>query len=55
VQMIDGFPYKNLLKIWFLNTNDEMTREIFEKLYDVLIFDDGNLDYVNQVIKEILM
>ncbi|MDR0283156.1 MAG: hypothetical protein LBI53_07960 [Candidatus Peribacteria bacterium] len=54
VQMIDGFEYNTLLKIGFLNTDDEQARERFMQLYDVLILQDGSLDYVNEILSEIV-
>ena len=54
VQMIDGFAYDTLLKIGFLNTDDERTKEKFMQLYDVLILQDGSLEYVSEILNSIL-
>jgi len=54
VGMIEGFPYKNLIKIGFLNENvDERLKE-FKKNYDVVIINDGDMNYVNELVGEIL-
>lgn len=52
VGMIEGFDYKNLIKIGFLNSNIEELKEIYSKNYDVLILDDGSINYVNGLLDE---
>ena len=54
IGMIEGFPYKNLLKISFLNENPEENLEEFKKNFDVIITNDSDLDYVNEMIKKIV-
>jgi hypothetical protein len=54
VQMIDGFPYHHLLKIWFFNSGDEVMKEQFREQYDVLILHDGTLDYVNELLTTLI-
>jgi len=52
--MIEGFPYENLIKIGFLNINAEENLEEFKKNYDVLILNDDDFDYVNELVNEIV-
>nr|MDD3719782.1 hypothetical protein [Candidatus Gracilibacteria bacterium] len=51
--MITGFDYDNLLKIGFLNEKkDELLKE-YKKNYDVVITDDGDFGFVNEIISSI--
>lgn len=53
VGMIKGFDYDNLLKIGFLNENVKENLEYYKKAYDILILDDDNMNYVNDLLKSI--
>lgn len=53
-KMIDGFDYKNLIKIWFLNSDTDKYIDKFREVYDIVITDDGNLDAVNEMLEEIV-
>lgn len=54
--MIKGFEYDNILKIGFLNEDAENSaiRESFEKAFDILILDDGPMDYLNNLSKNLV-
>jgi 5'-nucleotidase len=52
--MIEGFEYDNLIKIGFLNENQEGNLEEFKKNFDVVILDDGSMDFVLDLCKEII-
>ena len=54
IGMVKGFDYDNLIKIGFLNENLENLLEEYKKIYDVLILNDGSMDYVNILLKEII-
>ena len=54
IGMIKGFDYDNLIKIGFLNENVEENLEQYKKSYDVLILNDFSMDYVNELLKEII-
>jgi len=54
VGMIEGFNYKNLLKVGFLNEDIERNLEHYKKVYDVLILNDSSFEYVNKLINELL-
>lgn len=51
--MVEGFEYDNLLKIWFLNENEEELLEEYKKRYDVVLTWDPDFSFVNNLIKEI--
>jgi len=48
IDMIHWFDYKNLIKIWFCNHDENL--EEFKNIYDVVILNDGDMDYINQLI-----
>lgn len=50
-KMAEGFPYKNIIKIGFLNDKVEELLEYYENNYDVIITDDGSLDFINNFLK----
>jgi len=69
--MVEGFPYKNLIKIGFLNESKPFKKgltqnqdfenerieeqlEDYKKNYDVVILNDGDMDYVNKLLKDII-
>jgi len=52
--MVEWFEYKNLIKIWFLNENIDNQLEFFKEKYDVIILNDGSMEYVNNLLKEII-
>ncbi|MEK6913275.1 MAG: hypothetical protein AABW47_01230, partial [Nanoarchaeota archaeon] len=54
VGMAEGFDYKTLIKIAFLNENVEESLPAFKKNYDVILLGDQDMSYVNKLIKEIL-
>jgi 5'-nucleotidase len=51
--MIKGFEYDNLIKIGFLNENIEQSLEIYKKSFDVVILNDGDFSYINQLMEQI--
>lgn len=52
--MIEGFKYDNLIKIGFLNENVEDNLEAFKKNYDIVILNDSDMSYVNEVLRKII-
>lgn len=54
IDMIEGFDYDNLIKIGFLNENVEENLPEFKKNFDVIIENDGDMDFVNNLLKEIV-
>lgn len=53
IDMIEGFPYDNLLKIGFLNENINEQLEYYKKVYDVIILGDGDFSFVNRLVREL--
>jgi len=51
--MIEGFNYKHLIKVGFLNENIEENLEHYKKFFDVLILNDSSMKYANLLLKEI--
>ena len=54
LDMVKGFPYKTLIKIGFLNKNQEDYLENYKKNFDIIIANDSGMDYVNELLKEII-
>jgi hypothetical protein len=53
--MIKWFNYKNLLKIWFLNNEEEELLEEYKKIYDIIITWDWKFNFVNDILKDIIL
>lgn len=53
VDVVQGLTYANLIKIGFLNENMEKNIEQYKKVYDVVILNDGSLNYINGLLNEI--
>ena len=54
IGMVEGFDYDNLIKIGFLNENLEENLPEFKKKFEVIILNDGDIDFVNKLFKEIV-
>ena len=54
IGMVHGFNYKNLLKIGFLNSDDEALREQYLEAFDVIIDHDGDFSFVLKCLEDIL-
>ena len=52
--MIRGFSYENLIKIGFLNENVEENLKKYKEKYDIILLNDGNFDYVNELIERLI-
>lgn len=52
--MIKGSDCKNSVKIGFLNENTEKYLEEYKKTYDIVILNDGSMECVNKLIKEMM-
>jgi HAD superfamily hydrolase (TIGR01544 family) len=51
--MIRSFAYENLIKVGFLNQEQEKNLPAFKKVFDAVIVNDGSLDFVNEFLKQI--
>lgn len=54
VGMADGFDYKEIIKVGFLNQEVEKNIQIYSDNYDVVVTNDGSLAIVNELLEEIL-
>jgi len=54
VKMANGFEYENLIKIGFLNEGIEQHLEYYKDNYDIVMLNDSPMDYINELLKEIL-
>ncbi len=54
IGMIEGFPYKNLVKIGFLNENVQENLQDYKKNFDIIITNDSDMSYVNELIRKII-
>ena len=54
VDMIKGFNCRNLLKVGFLNESAEKNQQEYKKVYDVIILNDGSMNYIYNLLKESL-
>lgn len=52
--MVEGFPHDNSIKIGFLNDRIEENIEEYRKNFDVLILNDGDFLFVNEIIKSLI-
>ena len=55
VSMAIGFDYKNLIKIGFWNKPTPENQPIYKKSYDILITNDGSMNEVNKILKQIIV
>ncbi len=53
-EMLDGIEHKTIIRVGFLNEEIEKDKDKYEKEYDILILNDGSMDYVNELLKQIL-
>lgn len=54
VGMANGFPYRNLLKIGFLNDKIRESLPAYREVYDALILNDGDFSLPLELLKEII-
>lgn len=54
VGMANGFPYRNLLKIGFLNDKIRESLPVYREAYDALILNDGDFSLPLEILKEII-
>ncbi len=53
VGMVEGFDYENLIKIGFLNEDVEANLEKFQESFDVVVTNDGSMEFINNFIEKI--
>jgi len=52
--MITGFEYDNLIKIGFLNEEINENLEQYKENFDIILLNDTNLNYVNELVREVI-
>lgn len=52
--MVQGFDYENLIKIGFLNDKIGENLEYYKKNFDVVILNDGSLEFINSLLKDLI-
>jgi cytosolic 5'-nucleotidase 3 len=53
IGMVEGFDYDNLIKIGFLNDHAAENLEAYKQNFDVVLLNDTNMDYINELLKRI--
>jgi cytosolic 5'-nucleotidase 3 len=53
LKMVEGTKYDEIIKIGFLNENIKEHINEYKKAYDVVILNDGTMNFVNKLIKQI--
>jgi len=54
IGMVEGFDYDEIIKIGFLNDKIEENKQEYLENFDVVIINDGDMGYVNEVMGKIL-
>lgn len=54
IGMAEGFDYKEIIKVGFLNQNSEATLSIYSEHFDVIITNDGSMETVNELLEEMI-
>lgn len=54
VGMAEGFDYDALIRIGFLNENKDELLPYYKERYDVILADDADMGFVNQLLKEVV-
>ncbi|NCN86262.1 hypothetical protein GW932_00345 [archaeon] len=52
VEMIGEFPYENLIKIGFLNEEIDKRMDAYKEIFDLIIPNDGDINFVNEFLNE---
>lgn len=55
VDMVNSLDYNNLVKVSFLNENIEQNLEHYKLNYDVVILNDGSMNYINSLLRETII
>ena len=52
--MADGLHHDCIIKIGFFDHKDQKMQDQYEDVYDVVILDDGPMDYINRLLKSVI-
>ncbi len=53
-KMAEGLEHNTILRIGFLNENTEELLQKYSEIYDVVILNDGSMEYVNEILERAL-
>ena len=51
--MLEGLNHDVVIKVGYLNRETESQKDKLAEFYDILVLGDGNMDYVNDLLKQI--
>lgn len=54
IGMVKGFDCENLIKVGFLNERVQENLESYKNIYDAVILNDSSMDYVNNLLAEMI-
>lgn len=52
--MTEGIEHEGIIRVGFLNDNQEKFLDTYAKSFDIVVLDDGDMNYVNKVLMKIL-
>jgi len=52
--MIEGFDYDEIIKIGFLNEDVDKNLERYKENFDIVIINDSNMGYINELLNKII-
>ena len=53
-KMANGLHYEDIVKIGFLNEEVDVNLDNYKKVFDVVILNDGSMDFANQFLKDLV-
>ncbi len=54
LHMAEGMDHDNIIKIGFLNEEIDNLLDFYKESFDVVIVDDGPMDFINELLREII-
>jgi len=55
INMVNGFDCENIIKIGFLNEGIDVNLPSYKEVFDAIILNDGPMDFVNSLLKELVL
>jgi len=52
--MTEGLEHDTIIRVGFLNHDGEGALKKFSESFDIVILNDGTMDYVNELLKKVL-
>jgi 5'-nucleotidase len=53
--MVEHIKYDNIIKVGYLNEKEEELMEKYCEIFDIVITNDGGLEAVNDILKQIII